>query len=304
MTFKKAIKNLALVNKLYFNITQDEVFKNNIKNIIKSIVLYKLGLNILYSPNVNKAKQVTKLIDYGLDFNVKNKNRQTLLMWAAQHGFEDLVDKLIKKNANVNDQDKEGNTALMYAVSRGYSEIVEKLIKAGANIELENVYKQTALNIVTSVDNPVRHNTIKFYDYKQDNPIINPININNDENNISLAQLLAMHGDLPMLLNKSEIYLNARFKGNIETFEILIKAGANINHQDVYGNTPLMNALNSKYLLMAEELINAGANVSIENHDHETALSIAYSNKKNYAGNNIGSLENDYKHIIRLLERK
>ncbi len=58
--------------------------------------------------------------------------------------------------------------------------------------------------------------------------------------------------------------------------EVLISAGADINHQDNRtGYTPLMNALNGNNIMVAGFLIRQGADINIKANDGATALILA-----------------------------
>lgn len=54
--------------------------------------------------------------------------------------------------------------------------------------------------------------------------------------------------------------------------DTLIKAGADINHANMYGNTSLHEAVREDFLGLGKYLISAGADVNIQNHKGSTAL--------------------------------
>jgi ankyrin repeat protein len=51
------------------------------------------------------------------DINIRNKDGTTPLMYAANSGYEEVVDILLKKGADVNIEGNNGMTALIYAVT-------------------------------------------------------------------------------------------------------------------------------------------------------------------------------------------
>jgi len=55
----------------------------------------------------------------------------------------------------------------------------------------------------------------------------------------------------------------------------LVKAGANLNAQDKDGMTPLMRAVEARYLKMVEAFVAAGADLDLKNRIGQTALDIA-----------------------------
>ena len=73
----------------------------------------------------NQAREiVVHLIRYGANSNVVDKFGRTVLMWAAQNGFTDLVRLILEKGVdNVNAQDRSGKTAFIWAAQKGYLDI-------------------------------------------------------------------------------------------------------------------------------------------------------------------------------------
>ena len=59
----------------------------------------------------------------------------------------------------------------------------------------------------------------------------------------------------------------------------LITSGANINHQDEYGKTPLILATESNSPKIVNILLLSGADINIQDQNNETALDIAVSNE-------------------------
>ena len=67
-------------------------------------------------------------------------------------------------------------------------------------------------------------------------------------------------------------------KKNFNYIKYFISKGANINHQDINGNTALMIAAGKGYENRLKFLIKNGANVNIQNNQGDTALMIAAFN--------------------------
>ena len=67
----------------------------------------------------------------------------------------------------------------------------------------------------------------------------------------------------------------AAYKGGIETANLLIASGANINCQDNFGNTALIYAVKKSNTEIVKLLIEAGADINITNSENMTALIIA-----------------------------
>ena len=61
-----------------------------------------------------------KLIDYGADVNLQDKNGKVPLHYACAHGNRHMVEILLTKQANINIRDNDGQTALEIASQRDY----------------------------------------------------------------------------------------------------------------------------------------------------------------------------------------
>ena len=60
-------------------------------------------------------------------------NGITLLISAAGHGHERVVELLLRHGAEINKQSSNGGTALMIATNYGHERVVELLLRRGAN---------------------------------------------------------------------------------------------------------------------------------------------------------------------------
>lgn len=74
-----------------------------------------------------RLASVRALLDRGVSANIRLKNGQTPLMYAAAMGFGDVVQLLLEHGADKNAKDSQGNLALDYAKERGFTRIVDIL---------------------------------------------------------------------------------------------------------------------------------------------------------------------------------
>ena len=94
-------------------------------------------------------REVTALIAEGADVNwaAVNQGRGTPLMAASQKGHLAVVNALIAARAAVDRSDSQGYTALIYAAQKGFDAIVDCLIRvAGASVHHVSDQGRTALH--------------------------------------------------------------------------------------------------------------------------------------------------------------
>jgi ankyrin repeat protein len=69
----------------------------------------------------------------------------TLLHWACDRGYLDIVQLLVKRKAKLDIQDSEGNTPLHFASMTGHREIYCYLIEQGSDPHLRNKEGESAI---------------------------------------------------------------------------------------------------------------------------------------------------------------
>ena len=120
-----------------------------IKLIKAGAILKSESLNDVF--NLDSDEIFNLLFEKGVDFLYDDV---TLLMLAAAHGNERILERLIQQNASVDIQDDDGLTALMASSLNpeeyDYVNIAQKLIEAGANMNIRNKIGNTALMVAIS----------------------------------------------------------------------------------------------------------------------------------------------------------
>lgn len=103
----------------------------------------------------NKLEMVRLLISKGIDLNIQDSLGYTALHYAVQNYNIDAVELLLSNKARVDVQDKCGNTPLFRAVfnSRGRGEVIKLLLANGANRNLTNNYGISPLNLANTISN-------------------------------------------------------------------------------------------------------------------------------------------------------
>lgn len=84
--------------------------------------------------NLEKVKHL--LNANGSIKSVVDDDGLSLLHWACDRGYSEIVSLLLTNGTDVNSQDKDGQTPLHYASSCGHENVVNLLLEAGANINI------------------------------------------------------------------------------------------------------------------------------------------------------------------------
>jgi hypothetical protein len=91
----------------------------------------------LSSARLGDTRQLTGLLDRGIDPNTVDQQGNSLLILAAREGQLDTVEALLKYRARIDYRNLAGDSALMLAVLRGHDAVVQALLKAGASVNHE-----------------------------------------------------------------------------------------------------------------------------------------------------------------------
>lgn len=84
----------------------------------------------------NKPIALESLLTQGIPVDLTNSNGDSLLILAAYHEQEQIVDLLLKHGANLDVLNDRGQTALVCAVFRNNAVLAQKLLDAGADVSL------------------------------------------------------------------------------------------------------------------------------------------------------------------------
>lgn len=171
-----------------------------------------------------------------------------------------FIRELLSKT-DINSQNEHGMTVLMMAAGYSYSPEIFKLfelfINLGADVNIEDKRGYTALFYAVQTSN--KYNDIEIIQF-----FSSGIEIHNVPDNIKTK--IITHKILT--LNEKNICL--------PTVDLLIKAGANINHKCVYGYTALYNSIvtssTTSSLDTVKKLIKAGADVNYKDKSGDTVL--------------------------------
>lgn len=122
---------------------------NCISDFLKILLITIFTLTGCHGQNENKNKK-TPLIQTSKEVVNANPVRDNSFFEAAVNGQFVKIMKLLENGIDVNLKDQEGRTALMYAAFNGHTAIMEKLIEKGASVNLRDAYGRTALMLASS----------------------------------------------------------------------------------------------------------------------------------------------------------
>ncbi|CAH1397491.1 unnamed protein product [Nezara viridula] len=181
------------------------------------------------------------------DVDIKGLHGQAPLHLAAWRGDESLVNLLISKNVNVNVLDDCKHTPIHYAIRGGHLNIVEILLDHGADTDIEDYNNVTPLEIAVVF---CHESIVDLILSKNANVYLRILNY---------------------LLNV------AIKKNNINIVNSLLKNGANVNHLNMYRESPLMIATKNGNEAIVNLLLSKYVSVDVEDEFGNTALQIAIS---------------------------
>ncbi|MDR2807021.1 MAG: ankyrin repeat domain-containing protein [Puniceicoccales bacterium] len=224
-----------------------------IQQLVKNHIV-QCQTNVLFNllkkelPSVDKVK---KLINKGVNINVKDNAGNTLLHVAMLQGNPKIVKLLLKQpGIDVNAQNKNRNTPLHLAAKSNNEKIVELLLsKSGIDINAQNKNRSTPLHWA------VKSNNEKIVELLLNKPGIN-INAQNKNRNTPLHSAVKSNNEkiVELLLNKP---------------------GIDINVSNKHKSTPVCLAIKSNNEKIVTLLRKHSANVDVENCQGRTVSGLA-----------------------------
>ena len=210
-----------------------------------------------------------KIVSFLLDkvqmhVNGVNDKQETALMWGATHPNHKVVSRLLAHWADVEQADNRGVTPLMVAAMNGHVKTIDELLNSGAKIDKSDKQGKTALIYAIQSKNliVVEHLLSKGADVnKQDMALNTP----------------AMHATQAFMCSFfSEISdINVDFRNIKDILSVLVKYGANLNAQDINGNTILHHEVLRSQIFIPF-LMKNGAKKDVPNYDGKLPEDVYY----------------------------
>ena len=234
---------------------------------------------------------VRLLLSWGADTEMKEMRGSTPIQIASSRGGnESILLLLIDKGANIETRDSKGQTPLGNAIGSDSQSLAQKLIRHGADVNAKvnksdmggtllfqavSSRNQWAVNMLLenganpqAVDGMGRQ--VLYYAVERSQE--------------SMVKVLLDHGGvkyvtIPPIL-KTMVHL-AVSRGNLTIIEMILKAGADTNEKDCWGNAPLHDLIGQGPTDLAQIsqifglLLEYGAQVNTRNNSDNTPLHLA-----------------------------
>ena len=228
---------------------------------------------------------VRLLIQSGENISIKTSEVQaTALMLAAIRGHTSIVQYLLDEGAPVNTQ-VNGVTSLMIASGLGHSEVVRVLINYGADVNiLEKDNNFTALTFACSQQRTVCVDLLLAGGADPNlcsarySPLLAACMTHDQPMDPTILDKLLSAGANPNTQTAedgSTALMDAAYYGYEKGVEILLNAAADVNIQDSYGTTALHAAALNGHLAVCKILLASGAQATVTNNNGDTSFDYA-----------------------------
>ena len=126
----------------------DHLINYNIEGFTNKIVWD--SIYIIYENNILFFK---KLIECGLDINLKNKENETLIEFAVKYNNEEIVEYLIERGVDINMKTKENKSLIEVALDVEDKDMIECLIKHGVDINTKTKENKSLIEVALDIKN-------------------------------------------------------------------------------------------------------------------------------------------------------
>lgn len=231
-----------------------------------------------------KLKPIFIFILLVFSINIFSQTVNESFVTAVYENDELKIFDMMRRGADANSISSKGISALMYAVQNGNYLIAEKLLKAGANPDYQTKTNPPVIvNAIINKDTAIVYLLLEYganpniVDKEQKKiPLLYAIDINN----FVITDLLLWYGADPNLSSNDQTPLFHAIDYNADTsiVNLLIDSGADINHQNSLGFSPLIEAVFYNNITIVKILLENEAKTDIvDNTSQEyNALDYAY----------------------------
>ncbi len=184
---------------------------------------------------VGNAEMLKVLLEAGANADSPNPEGQTALLAVARTGNVEAAKVLLDHGATVDAKEKwGGQTALMWASARRHPAMMELLISKGADVNARSIDRDYQ-----------RHVTAEGRPKSLDSGGLTPLLYAARENCMACVDVLLKNKVDIDLADPDSVspLLVAVMNANWDLAKQLILAGADVNQWDIYGESPLINAI-------------------------------------------------------------
>jgi ankyrin repeat protein len=242
----------------------------------------KTGSSLLTAA-YNGCQEIAELIiESGVSIDVSDGAGETPLHKASDRGHLELVKLLIAHDAQVDAKAKDGSTPLYLAASSQHRDVAQLLLDYGAAMESDIAVMLGDLELVKYyLEQKVDANSkLSKGSNKGDSWLITAIGYK--YKNAELVKLLLNYGakvnektgnfKLSPLHRVAIVGYKANFTSCRDIGELLIVHGADVNAEDIHGNTPLHWAARFGHQDIVELMLDHNANANALNLSGSSAL--------------------------------
>ena len=214
---------------------------------------------------VDDFETARRLIRAGADVSKPNRYGVTPMSLASANGNAEMIALLLEAGADANVTDQTGETALMTATKVGNVDAVRMLLDHGATVDARDpAFQQTALMMA------VRKNRLDVLKLLIDRGAqvnvqtrtgatpgwILPNSVPGFGHGIGIVRGgLPERGSRYLIPGAMTPLLYAARDGRLESAKLLLSGGAEIEHSDANGITPLLMAITNNHIELARFLI-------------------------------------------------
>jgi ankyrin repeat protein len=197
----------------------------------------------------NNIKAVLYLLNKGLDIDREDNDGFTPLILAMSHSrYFNIVLLLLDRHASIEHISNSGNSALSVGIRNNNPEGSKMLIKYGANINIaDNAHTPLSLAHVALIQYP---ENAQMYRELETLLLTKGAKVDVTVNSLGWTPLCTT-------------VTKAQDKQNRDHIRLLLQLGADVNHLDLNGRTPLMLAASMGRLSAVEMLMNNYASTTI-----------------------------------------
>ena len=239
------------------------------------------GTALHCAAEAGKVSTIDKLLDYGVDVNVRDRRGRTALHCATVSGHKGAIKKLLERKADVNAICTRTYTALRYAIVwQPSEEIFRLLLEQGADTETRAHGSLTALHDAVDMNSLAMVDLLLEYGAKV-HTVVNQgstaLHYAAEQDYVEILKALLNHGadkDQPNDDGLTPLHFAAGM-GCTESVKVLMAAGARIEAADNEGLSPLGVAIREGHQEVTTLLQNAGASIHEDKSSHPTPSSKA-----------------------------